>query len=353
MSFSSYLPEPTDPEAFAAAPALRPAGPAGLLFINLGTPDAPDASSIRRYLREFLSDRRVVELPPWLWQIILRGAVLPLRPRKLAPRYAEIWMPGGSPLLVWSQAQAKAVETALRSQPGRTLAVHAELGMRYGQPSIEHAIQALRSRGCERILVVPMYPQYAASTTATAVDAVAAVAARLRNQPELRFIKRFHREPEYIEALAGQLERHWAEHGRGERVLLSFHGLPCDVVAAGDPYHRDCMETAQLLRKRLGLHADVLHVAFQSRFGRQKWLEPSTEPTLAAWGKQGVHSVDVLCPGFLADCLETLEEIQMQCKDAFLNAGGRSFRYVPCLNDDPVWAKGFAAIVARHLQGWH
>lgn len=349
MSF--YLPEPADPEAFAAAPAPLPAGPVGLLFINLGTPDAPTAASIRRYLGQFLSDRRVVELPPWLWQPILRGIVLPLRPRKLAPRYAEIWLPEGSPLLVWSQAQAKAVEAAFKTHEGP--AVHAALGMRYGQPSVEHAMQALRSQGCERILVVPMYPQYAASTTATAVDAVAAAAARMRNQPELRFIKRFHREPEYIEALAAQLERHWFEQGRGERVLLSFHGLPCDVIRAGDPYHRDCMETAQLLRRRLGLHADVLHVAFQSRFGRQKWLEPYTEPTLAAWGRQGVGSVDVLCPGFLADCLETLEEIQMQCRDAFLSAGGKSFRYVPCLNGDPGWAKGFAAIVARHLQGWH
>ncbi|MCB5362316.1 ferrochelatase [Pusillimonas sp. CC-YST705] len=350
MSFSSYLPEPVDPEAFAAAPKRLPPGPVGLLFINLGTPDAPDTASIRRYLGEFLSDPRVVELPPWLWQLILRGAVLPFRPRKLAPRYAEIWMPGGSPLLVWSQAQVQAVQAALHAQ-GKP-AVRAVLAMRYGRPSIEQAMQALRAHGCERILVVPMYPQYAASTTATAVDAVAKVAARLRNQPEMRFIKRFHHEPEYIAALAAQLERHWAEQGRGERVLLSFHGLPNDVVQAGDPYHRDCMETAQLLRKRLGVSSEVLQVSFQSRFGRQKWLEPYTEPTLAAWGAQGIRSVDVLCPGFLADCLETLEEIQMQCKDAFIKAGGQSFRYVPCLNDDPLWAQGFAAIVGRHIQGW-
>lgn len=350
MCAARFLPEPVDPQAFDAQPAPRPEGPVGVLFINLGTPDTPEASSIRRYLGQFLSDQRVVELPALLWQPILRGIILSLRPRKLAPRYAEIWLPGGSPLLVWSQAQAQAVEAVLQGQGG--VSIRATLGMRYGNPSVQHAVQALRAQGCERILVVPMYPQYAASTTATAVDEVAAVAARLRNQPELRFIKRFHREPEYIDALAAQLTRHWAKQGRAERVLLSFHGLPCDVVKAGDPYHRDCMETAMLLRQKLGLHKDVLMVAFQSRFGRQKWLEPYTEPTLAALAQQGVKSVDVMCPGFLADCLETLEEIQMQCRDTFLKAGGESFRYVPCLNDDAGWAQGFAAIVGRHLQGW-
>jgi ferrochelatase len=346
---SRYLPETPDPDAFATEPAARPARPLGLLFINLGTPDAPDAGSIRRYLREFLSDPRVVELPALLWQPILHGLVLPLRPRKLAPRYAGIWMESGSPLLAWSQAQVKAVETALRA---RALDVHAALGMRYGRPGIEQALLALRDKGCERILVAPMYPQYAASTTASAVDAVGQVAARLRNQPELRFIKRFHREPEYIEALAHQLEHHWSGQGRAERVLLSFHGLPKASVEAGDPYHRDCMETAQLLRKRLGLHADVLHVAFQSRFGKQAWVEPYTEPTLARWGREGLHSVDVMCPGFLADCLETLEEIQSRGREAFLQAGGQSLRYVPCLNANPDWAQGYAAIVARHMQGW-
>jgi len=344
-----YLPEPSDDQAFAARPEPRPPGPVGILLVNLGTPDAPTAGAIRRYLGQFLSDPRVIEIPQWLWQPILRGVILPLRPRKLASRYREIWLDQGSPLLVWSLAQAQAVRQAFQAQ-GADLRV--EVGMRYGNPSLPDAIQALRGQGCERILVAPMYPQYAASTTATAVDAVAAHAARLRNQPELRFIKRYHDQPEYIDALAGQVERYWDEHGRPQRLLLSFHGLPRSVVERGDPYRRDCMETALLLERRLGAGPGLVHVAFQSRFGAQKWLEPYTEPTLKAWAGQGVAEVDVLCPGFLADCIETLEEIQLQCRDAFLAAGGRRFRFIPCLNGDAGWGKGFAAIIGRHLGGW-
>lgn len=346
---SRFLPEPSDPHALEATPPSLQAGPIGVLMINLGTPDEPTAGSIRKYLREFLSDPRVIEMPRWLWQIILRGAVLPLRPRKLAPRYKEIWLDQGSPLLVHSLAQARAVQGALS---GDGVDAVVEVGMRYGNPSVAGAMGRLRDQGCERILVVPMYPQYAASTTATAVDAVMACLARLRNQPELRFVKRYNVEPAYIEALARQLRQFWQVHGKPQRLLLSFHGLPRVTVEQGDPYHRDCMETAQALRRSLGEDGQLVHVAFQSRFGAQRWLEPYTMPTLQEWAAQGIVQVDVLCPGFLADCLETLEEIQMQCREAFLGGGGRQFRYIPCLNDEALWAEGFARFIRRHMEGW-
>ncbi len=345
-----YLPEPTDPHALDSQPPLRQGGPVGVLLVNLGTPDEPTSKSIRRYLGQFLSDPRVIEIPALIWQIILRGFILTRRPQALAPRYEEIWLPEGSPLLVWSQAQALGVQRHL-SDSG--VAAHVELGMRYGNPSIAGAMGALRAKGCERILVLPMYPQYAASTTATAVDAVAAYAAKLRNQPELRFVKRYYDEPGYIDALARQVTEYWALHGKPQRLLLSFHGLPRRTIQQGDPYHRDCMETVLLLKRRLGADAELVHVSFQSRFGAEKWLEPYTEPLLREWARQGISQVDVMCPGFLADCLETREEIQMQCRDAFLEDGGKQFRYIPCLNDDPAWISSLAGLVKKHMAGWN
>ena len=344
-----YLPEPADPHGLVGEPPPREAGPLGVLLVNLGTPDEPTAKSIRRYLREFLSDPRVIEIPSWIWQIILRIFILTRRPQALAPRYEEIWLDQGSPLLVYSQAQALGVHQHL-SDAG--VPAHVELGMRYGNPSIPDAMDALRKKGCERILVVPMYPQYAASTTATAVDAVAAHAGKLRNQPEMRFVKRYYDEPGYIDALARQVTDYWALHGKPQRLLLSFHGLPRRTIQQGDPYHRDCMETVLLLKRRLGVDASRVHVSFQSRFGAEKWLEPYTEPLLREWARQGITRVDVMCPGFLADCLETREEIQMQCRDAFLGEGGQQFRYISCLNDDPIWISSLAALVRKHLGGW-
>lgn len=335
--------------ALAAVSELHTPGPVGVLFINLGTPDAPTAKSIRRYLAEFLSDKRVIEIPPWIWQIILRGVVLVTRPRMLAPRYKEIWMNSGSPLLVYSAAQAQGVQQVLDAQG---VNVRVELGMRYGNPSVASAIHKLRAQGCERILTVPMYPQYAASTTATAVDMVTAYAARLRNQPELRFVKRYYDDPAYIDALAARVQAFWRQGGKPQRLLLSFHGLPRRVIEQGDPYYRDCMGTAALLKRRLGADGGLVHVSFQSRFGAEKWLQPYTEPTLKDWAAQGIVDVDVMCPGFLADCLETLEEIQQQCRVAFMAAGGRQFRYIPCLNDDPAWVDALAGLVLRHTAGW-
>jgi len=345
-----FTPDLSDPDVLSADPSPLPPRPIGVLVVNLGTPAAPEAGAIRRYLRQFLSDRRVIERPaPWLWQIILHTVILPRRSRMLVARYRDIWLENGSPLLIHSQAQADGLAQRLHQQ-GRNIRV--VLGMRYGEPSIPCAMDALRAQGCERILVVPLYPQYAASTTATVVDAVAAHAASLRNQPELRLIKRFHTAPEYVDAMTRRIQTFWREHGVPDRLLLSFHGLPRRAVEQGDPYHRDCMETAQALRQRLGEHGSRVHVAFQSRFGSEPWLQPYLKPTLQAWAREGVARVDVFSPSFLVDCLETLEEIQIDCRKAYLQAGGGQFRYIPCLNDDPGWLDGLTAIAARNLQGW-
>jgi len=342
-----FTPDLSDPDILSPDPRPVAPRPVGVLAVNLGTPAAPEASAIRRYLRQFLSDPRVIEFPlPWLWQLILHAVILPRRPKKLIARYRDIWLEQGSPLLVHSQAQVEGLAQRLQQQGHDVRVV---LGMRYGEPSLPCAIHTLLQQGCERILVVPLYPQYAASTTATAVDAVTAHAATLRNQPELRFIKRFHHAPEYIDALAQRIQTFWQEHGVPERLLLSFHGLPRRAVEQGDPYHRDCMETTQLLRQRLGDQGARVHIAFQSRFGLQTWLQPYIKPTLQAWAREGVASVDVFSPCFLADCLETLEELQIDCRNVYLQAGGRQYRYIPCLNDDPVWLDGLTRIVGQHF----
>lgn len=344
-----YLPEPEQDDPFDEDPPPRGAGRVGVLLVNLGTPDTPGRKDIRKYLGEFLSDPRVIEIPRYLWKPILHGLVLTMRPKKLEPRYAGVWLQEGSPLMVYSRRQADGVRAALRAA-GVDAVV--ELGMRYGNPSIPDAIARLRAQGCERILTVPLYPQYAASTTATAVDAVTRHAGRLRDQPELRFIKRFHEEPAYLDALAGHIERYWQEHGKPQKLVMSFHGLPRYSIELGDPYYRDCMETARLLCQRLSLPRAQIEVTFQSRFGSARWLEPYTEPTLKALAASGTTEVDVVCPGFVADCLETLEEISLECRDAFMAAGGKRFRYISALNDDPAWIAGLAGLVERHLQGW-
>ncbi|CAM3459661.1 ferrochelatase [Bordetella sputigena] len=343
-----FLPEPeqADPFAERAVPSL---GKTGVLLVNLGTPQAPTAVEIRRYLGEFLADPRVIEIPRYLWWPILHGLILTLRPRKLVPRYRGIWMDGGSPLMVYSRRQAEGLSRLLGQ---RGVQAEVGLGMRYGSPSVPEAMDELRRRGCERILVVPMYPQYAASTTATAVDAVTRHAARLRDQPELRFIKRFHDDPGYLQAVVGRIERYWAEHGRPQKLVMSFHGLPRYSVELGDPYYQDCLRTGRLLRERLGLMPEQALVTFQSRFGSARWLEPYTAPTMMALAREGVTEVDVVCPGFLADCLETLEEVQVECRDAFIEAGGKRLRYIPALNDDEAWIAALSELVQRHLQGW-
>ncbi len=334
-------------DRFRPEPAFEHAGPSrdGILLVNLGTPAAPTAAAVRRYLAQFLSDPRVVEIPRALWLPILYGVILTLRPARSARKYAEIWSPEGSPLAVHTARQSAQLRARLGEQAPEV--VHA---MRYGEPSVDRGLDRLRAAGCDRILVVPLYPQYAASTTASTYDAVGSWLARARNVPELRFVKHYHDDPGYIAALAQAVRRHWHAHGRGERVVMSFHGLPRFALERGDPYHCECQATGRLLAEALGLAPDQYVVTFQSRFGRAEWLQPYTEPTLIALARQGIGRVDVVCPGFVADCLETLEEIGIGAKQAFLANGGRQFQLIPCLNEAPEWIDALAAVCAAH--GW-
>ncbi len=322
----------------------------GILLVNLGTPDAPETGAVRRYLREFLSDPRVVEIPRLLWWPILNGSILLTRPARSARAYARVWMPEGSPLLVYSQRQSDGLAALLQERfHGQ---VRVELGMRYGNPAVAAGLAALRQQGCERILLVPLYPQYAAATTASTFDAVAAALRRQREIPELRMIRDWHDHPAYIAALAGRVRSYWQAHGQPDRLLISFHGLPERCVALGDPYRRQCERSTELLVAELGLPRDAWVQTFQSRFGPAKWLGPYTDQTLQALARAGVGRVDCFCPGFAADCLETLEEIAMTGKESFLHAGGKEMHYIPALNDDPAWVEALASILLPHLEGW-
>lgn len=320
-----------------------------VILVNLGTPDAPTAQAVRRYLGQFLSDRRVVEIPRLVWWPILHGIILRVRPAKSARKYASVWMDEGSPLAVWSQRQA----TLLRGQlDAQGLAVHVAHAMRYGNPSVASVLDAAKAQGATRLLVVPMYPQYSAATSASVNDAVMRWMLDQRWQPELRVLGPHHDDQGYIDALAERVHEHWRLNGRGDRLVLSFHGMPARTLALGDPYHCHCMKTGRLLRERLGLNDEHVHITFQSRFGNAKWLEPYTEPTLIKLAQQGVGRVDVMCPGFVADCLETLEEINQEARESFMRAGGKSFHYIPALNDQPAWIAALTAMVRQNLQGW-
>lgn len=321
----------------------------GVLLVNLGTPESPTPAALRRYLAEFLSDPRVVEIPRAVWWPILHGIILRTRPRKSAAKYASVWTPEGSPLAVWTQRQAALLQGYLGERGHRVIVRHA---MRYGQPAIGAELDALRAQGATRVLVLPAYPQYSGATTASVADSVFAWARQARRLPELRLVNDYHDEPAYIEALAERVLAHWQANGRGERLVLSFHGMPERTLHLGDPYHCQCHKTARLLAQRLGLPPEQMMVTFQSRFGRAKWLQPYTEPTLKALAAQGVRSVDVMCPGFYADCLETLEEIHQEARAAFLVAGGQRFAYIPCLNDSPPGIRALVAVAERHLAGW-
>jgi ferrochelatase len=320
-----------------------------VLLVNLGTPDEPTAPALRRYLAEFLSDPRVVEIPRLVWWPILHGVILRTRPSRSAAKYASVWMPEGSPLAVWTQRQTAALADALAARGHDVLVRHA---MRYGNPSIASVMDALRTEGATRVLVLPAYPQYAAATTASVVDKVLDWATQARRMPELRFVNEYHDDAGYIAALADRLRAHWAGHGRGDKLVLSFHGVPERSLLLGDPYHCQCHKTARLLAEALGLPREQVVVTFQSRFGKAKWLEPYTEPTLVRLAAEGVRRVDVMCPGFTADCLETLEEIAQEACEAFMAAGGERFDYVPCLNAEPVWIAALATLAERHLGGW-
>ena len=332
-------------------PAFQHGQPArtAVLLVNLGTPDAATAPALRRYLAEFLSDPRVVEIPRLVWWPILHGIILRTRPARSAAKYAAVWMPEGSPLAVWTQRQTAALKTALDAAGHEVLVRHA---MRYGNPSLPDVLDALRAEGATRVLVLPLYPQFAAATTASVNDKVMQWAMRARRMPELRFVSEYHDDAGYIAALAQRLQAHWREQGRAEKLVLSFHGVPERSLLLGDPYHCQCHKTARLLAEHLQLSREEVLVTFQSRFGKAKWLEPYTEPTLRTLAEQGLKSVDVMCPGFVADCLETLEEIAQEARDAFLESGGTRFGYVPCLNDEPEWIEALSVIAQQHLQGW-
>lgn len=320
-----------------------------MLWCNLGSPDEPTAAAVRPYLADFLGDSRVVEIPRALWALVLHGIILRTRPPKSAAKYASIWTPEGSPLKIWTKKQATLLAGWLGERGHRVTVRDA---MRYGSPSIAAQLDALKAEGATRVLVLQAYPQYSATTTASVIDAVGAWSARVRRLPEFRFVNQYHDEPLYIEALANSVTRYWKDHGRPDQLVMSFHGIPERNIRLGDPYQAQCLATAGLLAERLQLTREQYRVTFQSRFGRAKWLEPYTEPTLRELGAAGVTRVDVMCPGFPADCLETLEEIAMEGREAFLHAGGKAFHYIPCLNDSSAWITALAAIAERHLAGW-
>lgn len=321
-----------------------------VLLVNLGTPEAPTAKALRRYLGEFLWDPRVVEIPRALWWLILKGVILNLRPRKSAAKYARIWMPEGSPLKVHTERQAKLLRGVLCANNKQDIRVAS--AMRYGQPSIPATLDQLRAEGCTRFLIVPLYPQYAASTTASVYDAVATWLKHTRNIPELRLVRHFHDHPGYIAALAASVRAHWVQHGRPDKLVMSFHGLPSYTLKRGDPYHCECLKTARLLAETLDLAQQQWQLTFQSRFGRTEWLQPYTQPTLELLARGGISRVDVICPGFVGDCLETLEEIAIECKAAFLQAGGGEFHYIPCLNERDDWIAALADLTRQQLGDW-
>jgi len=321
-----------------------------VLLVNLGTPEAPTAAALRPYLKQFLWDPRVVEIPRPVWWLILNGIILNLRPAKSAAKYAKIWMLDGSPLKVHTERQAKLLKGWLGETGSPDVTVAS--AMRYGQPSIGSVLDQFKRDGVERVLVVPLYPQYAASSTASVMDDVADWIKSSRNPLELRFIKHFHDHPGYIAALAASVREHWQANGRPDRLVMSFHGLPRHSLDLGDPYYCECQKTGRLLAEALDLDPDHYLITFQSRFGKAEWLQPYTQPTLETLGRQGVARVDVVCPGFVADCLETLEEIAMECKDAFLSSGGSQFHYIPCANERPDWIAALGDLVSTHLSGW-
>ncbi|MFN3233292.1 MAG: ferrochelatase [Alphaproteobacteria bacterium] len=343
MTDTAHLPE-SHPDA--------PSGRIGVLLIALGTPDAATPEAVKRFLKQFLSDRRVIELPPLLWQPILRGIVLNVRPKKVAHAYEMIWMqePDESPLRYYTRAQSDGVASAV-SQSRNDVIV--DWAMRYGTPSVADRLRALKDQGCDRILTVALYPQYSATTTASAYDAVFEALSEMRWQPAIRTAPPFHDDAAYIDALAGSVEGHLAALDyEPQAVIASYHGIPEPYFLAGDPYHCHCAKTNRLLGERLGWGEDRLRMTFQSRFGFQEWLRPYTDETLEALPGEGIKRIAVLAPAFLSDCLETLEEIAMQGRDTFLEAGGEAFSYIPCLNDSDGAIGTLTGLVERELSGW-
>ena len=322
----------------------------GVLLTNLGTPDAPTPQALRPYLKQFLSDPRVVEVPRLIWWLILNGIILRVRPARSAEAYQEVWTDRGSPLLYHLEDQVAGLAERLRSDWGDQLLVRG--AMRYGNPSIPSVMQSMFEAGVQRLVVLPLYPQYGAATTASTFDAISADLQARRWIPDLRFVSCYHDHRAYIEAVAQSVRAHWAEHGQADKLVLSYHGMPERYLNNGDPYHCQCHKTSRLVAEALGLEADRYLTTFQSRFGREEWLKPYTDDTLKALPADGVKSVQVVCPGFSADCLETIEEIGMENRDYFMEAGGERYEYIPCLNATPAHIDVIETLVRRELAGW-
>jgi ferrochelatase len=322
----------------------------GVLLVNLGTPDAPDKPSLRRYLKEFLSDPRVVEIPRLVWYPILYGIILNKRPAASAAKYQSVWTADGSPLMAISLQQQKALQKEMEIRFDGPVKI--ELAMRYGNPSIPSGLLKLKEAGARRILILPLYPQYCAATNATTFDKVFDELKRWRWLPELRLVNHYHDHPGYIAALADSVLQHWEQHPRGQVLIMSFHGIPKRNLTLGDPYFCECHKTARLLAAELNLKPDEYRVTFQSRFGKAEWLQPYTDKTLQALPTEGIKNVDILCPGFAADCLETLEEIQVENREYFQHAGGENYHYIPALNANPKHIHALADIIQQHTQGW-
>ncbi len=321
----------------------------GVLFVNLGTPEAPTSGAVRRFLREFLSDPRVVEYPRLLWWLILNLIILVIRPSRSAAAYRKVWTEQGSPLMIHSRAIADRLRERLATAAVPT---HVELAMTYGEPSIDSAIDKLVANGARRILTVPLYPQYSGTTTAAVFDGVVRALRKHRWVPESRFINDYHDAPAYIAALATSVRESWSGHGRGDKLLMSFHGVPKSTLEKGDPYHCQCQKTGRLLAEELGLAEHEWTLSFQSRVGREKWLAPYTDETVVKLGEQGLARIDVICPGFSADCLETLEEIAMQNAEFFIAAGGESLHYIPALNERDDHIAFLHQLISRHVHDW-
>lgn len=319
----------------------------GVLLLNLGTPNQPTSEALKPYLRDFLSDRRVVELSPILWKPILHGVVLPLRAKHGAANYERVWLNEGSPLRVFTARQCVGLRERLPDS------LYIEYAMTYGSPSVEEALTRLKANGVGRLLVLPLYPQYAASSTAAALDKVFQVLLKQRNQMSVRTVSRFYQHEGYINALANQIRNYRAQHGSGDKLLLSFHGIPQAQHDKGDPYPFECHKTAKLVAEKLDLSEHDYIVGFQSQFGRAKWIGPSTQDLLSSLPrKHGVRRLDVVCPAFVSDCLETMEEIAIEGRETFHAAGGDEFRYIPCLNDNPDWLDALTDLAKENLQGW-
>ena len=322
----------------------------GVLLTNLGTPDAPQKMALKRYLKEFLSDPRVVEVPRLLWWMILNLVILNIRPKRSAKAYASVWTDKGSPLMFHTRDQADGVRAKLQQTYGDDIVV--EFAMRYGSPAMHDVMDTMFQAGVRKLLVLPLYPQYCASTSGSTFDMVAKDFTQRRWIPELRFINHYHDDPGYIQAVADSIRAHWQTHGRADKLLLSYHGIPKRYLTNGDPYHCECFKTSRLIAQNLGLEPSQYATTFQSRFGREEWLQPYTDATLKALPAQGIKSVQVVCPGFSADCLETIEEIGEENREYFMHAGGESYQYISALNAQPAHIDALAALITKNLQGW-